>query len=215
MNKEKFNKSKIHYRGKFIVIDGGEGAGKTTVLKAAKEIFGRKVLITHEPGGSPLAEEVRNLILSEKGKEASAETHFALNWAYRHDHLKKIIEPALKKGITVISDRCDSSTYTYQIFAQKAPQLKNLFWDIRKIYFRDTKPDLYVFFDVDPKVSLERVAKRKGEQTHFDNQKLDFHKRVRLGFREFLKKVPHKVIDANKTLEEVKKDFISIIKELI
>ena len=74
---------------------------------------------------------------------------------------------------------------------------------------------MYVFFDVDPKVSLERVAKRKGEQTHFDNQKLDFHKRVRLGFREFLKKVPHKVIDANKTLEEVKKDFISIIKELI
>lgn len=216
MNKEKFNKSKIHYPGKFIVVDGGEGSGKTTVIKSLFELLsGKKILITHEPGGSPLAEQVRALILSDEGRSASAETHFALNWAYRHNHLQKIIEPALKKGITVISDRFDSSTYAYQIFAQKAPYLKKLFWEIRKIYLRETKPDIYIFFDVDPKIGLVRATNRKGEHTHFDNRKIDFHRNVRKGFKEFFKHVPHEIIDANKSLEEVKSDFVSIIKKII
>jgi len=207
------NKSKIHYRGRFIVVDGCEGAGKTTAIKSFVEALpGKKILITHEPGGSPLSDKVRELILSDEGKDASAETHFALNWAYRHNHLQKTIEPALKKGITVICDRFDSSTYAYQVFAQKAPHLKKLFWEIRKIYLRETKPDIYVFFDVDPKIGLARVIRRKGEKTHFDNRKLAFHQNVRKGFKEFIKHVPHKVIDANKPLEEVKSNFISAIK---
>lgn len=203
-------------RGKFIVVDGGEGSGKTTVIKLIPEYFPKnKFILTHEPGGTPFAEKIREIILSDYGKRASAETHFALNWAYRHDHVNNLIKPALAKGVNVINDRCDSSTYAYQICAQNGRNLQKLFWQTRKIYFGDTEPDFYIFLDIEPKIGLARVANRKGEKTHFDERKLDFHQKVRKGFKEFLKRVPHKIIDANRPLEEVKADFLFVLEKIL
>jgi dTMP kinase len=202
-------------RGLFIVVDGGEGAGKTTVLKSFIEATPPgKFIMTHEPGGTPFADKIRELILSKDAAESGAETMFGLMWAARAEHLKNKIIPALERGVTVICDRFDSSTYAYQIVAQKSPRLKKLFWEMRKAYLRGVEPDLYIFFDVEPKIGLARVAERKGEKTHFDNRKLAFHQAVRKGFREFLKYVPHKIIDANKPLEEVKSDFMKIVSDL-
>lgn len=206
-------------RGKFIVIDGCEGAGKTTLIRAlAKESSPRKILLTHEPGGTGFADKIRALVLSKEAKTAGAETQFGLMWAARAEHLKHKIIPALAKGITVVSDRFDSSTFAYQIFGQEAKHLKELFWLTREVFLRERKPDLYIFLDVLPEVGLARIAenKRKGELLdHFEKRSLDFHRRVREGYREFLKTVPHTIIDANRPLEAVQEDTFSVIRKYL
>ncbi len=204
-------------KGKFLVIDGGEGSGKSTLMSFLPEIFDRqKFLATREPGGSPFAEEIRNLMLTNKESgSASPETQFGLIWAARHDHLTKKIIPALEDGVHVVSDRFDSSTYAYQIFGQEAPQLEKLFWDIREIYLRDHKPDLYIFLDIDPELGLKRVASRKKETDHFDRRKLPFHKKIREGYMEFLKGVPHVVIDTGGEIPEAKKKFSNAVRDFL
>src|SRR5579864_4280814 len=108
---------KVMEKGKFIVLEGGEGAGKSTQLRVIKEILGDDIVITREPGGSPYAEEIRNVILkSTNAGQADAKTHFALFWAARADHMKNTVLPALNAGKHVISDRFDSSTFAYQIY---------------------------------------------------------------------------------------------------
>lgn len=200
-------------RGRFIVIDGGEGAGKTAVLKwFAKTALGKKFLITHEPGGTRFADKIRELALSKEAALAGAETQFGLMWAARADHLQHKILPALGKGVNVICDRFDSATYAYQIRAQGALYLENLFWQTREAFLGDAKPDLYIFFDVEPIEGLRRVMNRQGRKTHFDERKLDFHRKVRVGFLEFFKKVSYKIVDANQDLEKVKKDFLECVK---
>ena len=200
-------------RGRFIVIDGGEGAGKTAVLKWFAEIpFGKKFLLTHEPGGTEFADRIRALALSKEAAKAGAETQFGLMWAARADHLQHKILPALEKGKNVICDRFDSATYAYQIRAQGAEHLEDLFWQTREKFLDAVKPDLYIFFDVESEEGLRRVANRKGKKTHFDERKLDFHKKVRAGFLDFFKNVPHKIIDANQYLKAVKSDFLECVK---
>ncbi len=204
-------------KGKFIVLDSGEGAGKTLQLNKAKEYFGNKILITREPGGSPYAEEIRKLILnSDNAKNADAKTLFALFWAARADHIDKTIKPALALGKTVITDRFDSSTFSYQIVAQGARDLEKLFWQIRDTFLGDCKPDLYIYLDLDPVIGIARKNKQGGEElTHFEAKKIDFHQRQREGCREFMKKVPHEVIDASKSIEKVWEEFKNILEKNI
>ncbi len=204
-------------QGKFIVVDGCEGAGKTTLLKlAAREFRKGKILITHEPGGTVLADKLRKLILSKDIAKASAETMFALLWAARADHMKNKIIPALESGVTVISDRFDSSTYAYQIYGAEAFHLESLFFTVREAFLGSYEPDLYIFLDVDPSVGLSRLKWRKEVLTHFERRTLDFHERVREGYLNFFAKdFPHKVLDANRDIKEVAADFISILKAAV
>src|SRR5690242_17210385 len=105
-------------RGKFVVVDGGEGAGKSTVVKRVVEhcqAHGRDIIATREPGGSPFAEKIRELILSPDAKAADAEVMFGLFWAARRSHLVETVFPALEEGTSVLCDRFDSSTWAYQI----------------------------------------------------------------------------------------------------
>ncbi|NDE68433.1 dTMP kinase [bacterium] len=173
-------------KGKFIVIEGGDGAGKSTLIKRIRELYPDSALVcTREPGGSPFAEEIRRLSLeSPESKGASSKTQFGLVWAARHDHMTKLIVPALSAGKHVLCDRFDSSTYAYQICGQADPDLRELFWTIRDIYLGDHKPDLYVFLDIDLHESARRTAGRPGEN-HFDTAPLDFKGRVRAGYPEF------------------------------
>lgn len=195
-------------RGRFIVIDGGEGAGKGTALRMLKVALPPdKVVFTREPGGSPFAEEIRNLILlSEKGNDADALTRFALFWAARADHGRATILPAISSGHHVISDRYDSSTWAYQICGQENASLKELFWSMREAC-STVKPNLYIYMDVDPEEGLRR-AKSRGEINHFETLSIDFHTRVRSGFLEFFSIINAQgtrtqIIDANRPLEEV------------
>jgi dTMP kinase len=204
-------------RGKFIVLDSGEGAGKTLQLEKAAELFGDKILVTREPGGSKYAEQIRELILhSIYAQNADAKTLFALFWAARADHLDKTIKPALLEGKTVITDRFDSSTYAYQIIAQGAMELKELFWQMRDVYLGDCKPDLYIYLDVDPSIGLARKSNQGPEElNHFEARKIDFHQRQRLGCKEFMEKVPHRVIDASRSIEQVWHDFREVLEKEI
>lgn len=204
-------------KGKFIVLDSGEGAGKTLQLEKAAKFWGDQIVVTREPGGSKYAEQIRELILhSTYAGEANAKTMFALFWAARADHLEKTIRPAIMSGKTVITDRFDSSTYAYQLVAQGATELKDLFWMMRDVYLGDLKPDLYVYLDVDPAIGLARKnGQGPSELNHFEARKLEFHQRQRLGCREFMTKVPHEIIDASRSIEEVWQDFQKILEREI
>jgi len=202
-------------KGKFIVLEGGEGAGKSSQIAKLKEIFGGKIVVTREPGGSPYAEEIRNLILkSQNAGQADAKTHFALFWAARADHMRNKIIPALEAGKMVISDRFDSSTFAYQIYGQEAKELEKFFWQMREFYLGDIVPDLYIYMDVEVKEGLRRKQTQgKDEMNHFDERKVDFHNRMREGFMEFLKHVNSVVIDSNPEAEEVLKSLQSEISK--
>ena len=201
---------------KFIVIEGGEGSGKSTLIKMAKERLVNFVY-TREPGGSLYAEQIRDIALkSQYAVNSSNETQFGLMWAARHDNLYKTIIPALKAGSHVISDRFDSATYAYQVYKNSNNSFEKLFWMMRKVFVKDNEPDLYIILDVRPEVGLKRVADRKGEINHFDEKSLGFHKKIRSALLFFAKKMKKSVIiDANKPLESVSKDFFEIIDNFI
>ena len=202
-------------KGLFIVVDSGEGAGKTLQLNKAKEFFCDTLVLTREPGGSLYAEEIRNLILkSPNAGLADAKTLFALFWAARADHLKNTVLPALKSGKIVITDRFDSSTFAYQIIAQGATELKDFFWQMRDFYLGDLKPDLYIYFDIDPRIGLARKNKQGGEElNHFEAREIKFHDDLRAGFKEFIKHVPHAVIDASQPIEKVWMYFKAVLEK--
>jgi dTMP kinase len=204
-------------KGYFIVLDGGDGSGKTTLLERAAEYYGNEVVFTREPGGSPYAEEIRNLIVdSSNAKQADAETMFALFWASRADHLKNTIIPALSSGKIVISSRFDSSTYAYQNVAQGAGHLKKLFWVVRDHFLGEYKPDVYVYLDLDSKIGLARKKVQVGKKMdHFEKRNIEFHEALRLGYKEFFANKDHDIksviIDATKSKDEVWEVFMGIL----
>jgi len=203
-------------KGYFVVLEGGEGSGKTTLLK---RIFSSNsfagAVVTREPGGSPYSEEIRNIILnSGNAKQANALTMFYLFCAARADHLKNTIIPALEAGKIVICDRFDASTFAYQIFAQEAKELEPLFWEMRNYLLEKDKyaPDIYIYLDVNLALGLARKNKDQNDkQNHFDERNVKFHKDLRLGFEEFFKNVPHEIINANNSEDEVFNDFKNIL----
>lgn len=207
-------------RGKFIIIDGGEGAGKGTVLNKLKEVFQNdsQVIFTREPGGTEFAERIRELILSPEAEEASAATLFALFWASRSDHSHRKIGPSIKEGKHVICDRYDSSTWAYQLCAQGNESLVESFWAMREVC-SPVKPDLYIYLDVDPYEGLRR-AKERGDLNHFDGRNIAFHSKVRAGFLKFFavmldKGVRIRVIDANRSQEDVVSEAIAVVSTIL
>lgn len=200
---------------KFIVLEGGDGAGKSSLLEAVKTEFKDSVLITREPGGSQYAEAIRELALKHPlAKDATADTMLCLMFAARFDHVANTIIPALESGKHVITDRFDASTFAYQLYAQESQELEALFWSLRQRITR--LPDFYVYADVDVKEGLRRTSKRavgQGEENHFDVRDVEFHTRQREGYKTFLDKVNHRIIDANQPLEKVVSDFMDTLRE--
>lgn len=204
-------------KGTFIVIDGGDGSGTTTVSKELVKQFGWGAIYTREPGGSPYAEKIRELILSDDAKMTDAETQFALFWAARRDHVKKVILPALEEGKVVICDRFDSSTYAYQIVAHGQDQLAELFWKIRDSFLGDCIPDAYILLDVDPEIGIARARARSEKLNYLDKKKLEFHQEVRAGLREFIMTKVERgiVIDAEQPLEKVIEQTLEEVNKVV
>src|ERR1700722_1147144 len=150
-------------RGRFITFEGGEGSGKSTQIRTLAERLNAarlRTVVTREPGGSPGAEIIRHLVLSGMGKLLGAEAETLLFAAARDDHVRSVIEPALKQGIWVLSDRFSDSTRAYQgSLGKVAPEILNA---MQRVTIGDLKPDLTVILDVSVEIGMKRAAVRRG-----------------------------------------------------
>lgn len=197
-------------RGRFISIEGGEGAGKSTQilhLKARLEGRGCDLLLTREPGGSAGAEAIRQLLVTGDTERWSPMAEALLNFAARQDHVERTILPALENGTWVISDRFADSTIAYQGVAQGLGIEKILaLW---RIVLGDFRPDLTLILDIDPAHGLNRSARRlAGDQSsedRYERMGMAFHQKLRQGFIEMATRDPGrcKLIDATGTEAQV------------
>lgn len=198
----------------FITFEGGEGSGKTTVVKkVAEELIklNYEVLITREPGGSKVAEQIRNIILDKNNTSITAETEALLFAASRTQHLEEIIIPALKRGQIVLCDRFVDSSLAYQAYAR---ELGFDFVLKANDYAMKNLPELTFYCDVDPELGLKRISTRDN-LNRLDLENIAFHEKVRNGYKEVVKRFPNRVVEinANGTIDEMLIDIMRILKE--
>ena len=192
-------------RGKFITFEGIDGAGKSSHIAgvaAYLQGLGRTVVTTREPGGTPLGEKLRELLLNEP---MHLETEALLMFAARREHLAQVIEPALARGDWVICDRFSDATYAYQGGGRGLDRHKlNV---LEHWVHGHLQPDLTLVFDLPFSVARERIALQTRELDRFEQERADFHERVRQAYLERAAAAPQRirVIDANRPLEEIKK----------
>jgi dTMP kinase len=190
--------------GRFITLEGGEGAGKSTQiarLKAWLESNGRTVVATREPGGSPGAEMIRKLLVEGAVERWDGTTEALLHFAARRDHLRSTVWPALKRGAWVVSDRFADSTRAYQGYGHGLDlALLERLYDVAVGGFR---PDLTLILDLPVEVGLARAAARRGTETRYESLPVDFHQRVKEGFREIADREPDRcvLIDASRDID--------------
>jgi dTMP kinase len=207
-----FNMSTLK-KGKLIVIEGGDGAGKSTQIENFRSLFGERFILTREPGGTEYAEKIRTLALEDPlACHADGITLFMLMWGSRAEHMNHLVIPSLEEGKIIVSDRFDSSTFAYNVCAQDQGHLKEYFWQTRQAVLGEYVPDLYIYLDLDPKIGEKRLQGRDDEKNHFDRRSSDFKNKVRRGFFEFFKSVPHAVIDATQTREKMFDDILEVLK---
>jgi len=193
-------------RGRFITFEGGEGAGKSTQLKrlaARLEAAGKDVVATREPGGSPGAESIRDLVLNGAADRWSPVTETLLMYAARRDHIERVIAPALARGAWVVCDRFADSTRAYQGAAGGTDPA--LIAALETHILQDVRPDLTLIFDFPPQMGLERATARPGAEMRFESKGMAFHERLREGFLAVAKAEPGRcaVIDARGSIEAV------------
>ena len=189
-------------RGRFITFEGGEGAGKTTQIRRLAEKLSAlrlEVALTREPGGSPLAEQLREFLLSGRAAPLGPLGEAVLFAAARIDHIDYLIAPALARGAFVLCDRFMDSTRAYQGAMGKAePAMIAL---LEKAALRDLRPDLTLVLDLPPAIGLERAARRRGAGAHldrFEREEVAFHEGLRAAYLEIVAEEPDRcrVIDA-------------------
>ncbi len=199
--------------GKFIVIEGLEGAGKSTAIATVKQYLesrGHQVVCTREPGGTPLAEQLRTLVKQADLQEQIApETELLLMYASRVQLLTNVIRPALAAGNWVLADRHDLSSRAYQGGGRQLGD--SLLDTLRTAVLGDTRPDLTLYLDIDPAQGLARAASR-GELDRIEQEQLSFFQRTRAKYLEIAGKEPHiVVIDASQPLAEVQQALVTAL----
>ncbi len=199
----------------FITFEGGEGSGKSTALKKINELLiekGYQTVLTREPGGTPISEEIRNVILDKKNTDMDRLTEALLYAASRRQHLVQKVWPALKEGKIVLCDRYLDSSLAYQGGARGIGIDKVL--DINMFATEGTFPDMTLLFDIKPEIGLARIAANAGREVNrLDLEKMSFHEGVRKTFLELAERYPERyvVIDASKSPEEVLHDAMDAI----
>ena len=203
-------------RGTFITLEGGEGAGKTTLIKALSawlEEQGHRVIMTREPGGTPGAEVLRDILLTGATDRWSPVTEALLMYAARVDHVERLIEPALQRGDWVISDRFADSTRAYQGTAGGVSQ--DRIAQIHAAALGSFEPDLTLVLDLDPAIGIERTVARGEDATRFERLENGFHQRLRQSFLDIAAADPDRclVLDASQSAETVRQRAIDAIRE--
>lgn len=203
-------------RGLFITVEGGEGAGKSTNIEfiaGQLEAAGVDFLITREPGGTPLAEDIRELLLTPRQESVAENTELLLMFAARAQHLHQVIEPALAAGRWVICDRFTDATYAYQGGGRGVERQKIA--DLEQWVQGGLRPDYTILLDLPVAVGMERASKR-GELDRFERERAVFFENVRQAYLTLAADYPQRfrVVDASRTLAEVQK-ALSVVVETI
>ena len=206
----------MNLNGKFISFEGIDGCGKSTQAKILSDeltTYGKKVLLTREPGGSKGAEEIRNLLLTGETDRWSAETEILLFTAARRDHLERTILPALEIGSTVICDRFSDSTRVYQGVTRG--DLRDVVDQLDKTMI-PRQPDITVLVDLDPKIGLARALRRSDNEARFEDFGLEMQIKLREGFLTLANEFPKRfiVVDGNRNESEVARDISKLLLEI-
>lgn len=228
------NKAKktLKKRGKFIAIEGPDGAGKTKAIDFVKKELlelGFDFVFTREPGGTRTADEIRKIVKDPAYADMSVKCELGLFSSARADHLEKLIIPALLSGRNVFTDRFSGSTYVYQVEVAGEGKYEDFFAKTNKLFVGENEPDLWILLDVTSEEAQKRMQKRRQmeleeakatggalEKDKYDAKELDFHKKIRKGYHKFFKKFVKgkkgKLIDTtNKTEEEVGQEVLKTI----
>jgi dTMP kinase len=204
--------------GKFISIEGTEGAGKSTALHYVKVLLEqayKDVIMTREPGGTPLAEEIRRTLLHPEAKEPMCwETELLLMFAARAQHIQALIKPALAAGKWVVSDRFVDASFAYQGGGRGIPMDRITMlsdWIVGK-----TQPDLTILLDIDPAIGLKRADARGNGRDRIEQEKIEFFERVRQVYLQRAAADPKriKVVQAGESLEAVQAELRNIIEKM-
>lgn len=200
----------------FITIEGPEGSGKSSVTEVVSKRLmqeGYEIVRTREPGGTPIAEQIREVILNKENTKMDKITEALLYAASRRQHLVEKVWPLSKEGKIVISDRFIDSSLAYQGVARGIGVDKVL--AINEFATEGYFPDLTLLFDIEPEKGLARIAANKGREVNrLDLEKIEFHHMVRKAFLDLAKRFPERfvVLDASKSFEEVIEDCYAAIK---
>ncbi|MDR4934821.1 dTMP kinase [Rossellomorea marisflavi] len=202
--------------GSFITVEGPEGAGKSTVLAVLAERLeedGVPVVITREPGGIKIAEQIREVILHTENTEMDERTEALLYAAARRQHLVEKVLPALREGKVVLCDRFIDSSLAYQGKARGIGM--DAIEEINAFAIEDHMPDLTLYFDIEPEEGLNRINQHKGREVNrLDLESVGFHHKVREGYLELVNKYPNRiqVVDASRSVTAVADAAYEIVK---
>ncbi len=202
-------------QGKFIVVEGLDGAGKSTAISFIKNFFDNKnieTIYTREPGGTKIAEEIRNLALQNPDDEiVHSDTELLLMYASRVQHIQNLIKPALEKGVNVVADRFYWSSIAYQGGGRQ------LSFDklnaLNESFIKDYKPDLTIYLDVEPVVGLQR-AKKVGNLDRIEQAGLEFFDRARVTFKGLVVKTENAYeISSSLSLSDIEKHIHKLLSQ--
>ena len=201
--------------GRFITLEGGEGAGKSTQIQVVKDYLltrGNDVVVTREPGGTFEGQEIRNLLVSGDKDKWSPLSETLLILADRAVHLERVIRPALAEGKYVVCDRFFDSTKAYQGVAGGLGL--DVIHNLQQPVLGTTLPDVTLLLDIDPEKGLRRAQERGGE-LRFESKTLAYHRTLRNAFLDFAAQEPDRifVIDADRDVEAVSDDILAVLDE--
>ena len=203
--------------GLFITMEGTDGAGKTTQINRLAQYFedkGYKVICTREPGGTPISEKIREIIIDKNNTEMTDMTEALLYAAARAQHVEEVILPALKEGDIVVSDRFVDSSVVYQGFARSIGE--RLIKNINKYAVGDLEPDITFFLKLKPEDGLAR-KREQAELDRLEAEKFSFHQRVYDGYVRLSKRCKNRiqVINALKSVDEIHDEIVKGIENLM
>jgi len=203
--------------GRFITIEGGEGVGKSTNIACVENFLKARAIPfvkSREPGGTPLAEELRGVLLTPRDEKVCEKTELLLMFAARAQHLQQVILPALARGHWVICDRFTDATYAYQGGGRGLSV--SMIATLEQLVQEDLQPDLTLLLDVDVQTGLARVEAR-AETDRFEREQRDFFEAVRAMYQQRARQYPcrFRIIDASRTLEDVQQEIISVLSDFL